>query len=127
MTLDEEFEIIKEFVDKDEGLFKKPPKNAKYKNGEMEGKFIKYWKNGNLWLKYSMKNGQEDGPSEKYYENGQLAQKCNVRENSIAPGHVEEYWDNGQLKEKYYLKKDWSKKNSERYNKDGTPFDIYKK
>ena len=34
MTLDEEFEIIKEFVDKDEGLFKKPPKNAKYKNGD---------------------------------------------------------------------------------------------
>jgi hypothetical protein len=34
MTLDEEFEIIKEFVKEDEGSFKKPSKKATYKYGD---------------------------------------------------------------------------------------------
>jgi|TARA_B110000027_G_scaffold85684_1_gene90906 hypothetical protein len=34
MTLDEEFEIIKEFIQNEEGVFKKPQKNATFINGD---------------------------------------------------------------------------------------------
>jgi hypothetical protein len=36
MTLEEEFDVIKEFVDEKKGQFKKPSKNANYKYGEEE-------------------------------------------------------------------------------------------
>jgi hypothetical protein len=58
-----------------------------FKNGRMEGLWVKYWSNGQLHFKGNHRNGKHEGYWEYYLENGQLDAKGNYKN-----GKQEGYW-----------------------------------
>ena len=93
--------------------------NGQLLNGIKEGRWLKFYSNGNLWTKEFFKQGKRNGAYEWYWGNGQLYFKGR-NENDIAEGTAEYYYPNGQLcvlgdfKDGYPIG-DWSY-----YHKDGT-------
>ena len=80
----------------DDGTLSKVREKGSYNNGQMDGVWEYYYKNGQLWWKRSYLNGKEDGVLEEYHENG----KPNVKGsylNGERNGVWESYHDNGQL------------------------------
>ena len=70
--------------------------NGRFKNGELEGFWKYYYKDGQLRNKGNYKNGKRDGLWETYYENGQLKTKGNYKE-GIREVPVEYYNEDGKL------------------------------
>jgi antitoxin component YwqK of YwqJK toxin-antitoxin module len=52
-------------------------------NGNKEGKYKQFYKNGQLYLICNYKNGKIEGEFQSYYESGQLYIKCNYKNNKI--------------------------------------------
>ena len=46
-----------------------------YKDGKVDGPWVSYHDNGQLWWKRTYKDGERDGPYIFYHENGQLWKK----------------------------------------------------
>ncbi len=46
-----------------------------FKNGKKDGPYIRYYKNGQLFLKTNYKDGKWDGPHIGYHDNGRLSFK----------------------------------------------------
>ena len=46
-----------------------------FRNGKMDGPYVRYYENGRIGLKVTFKNGKEDGPWVSYHENGRLGSK----------------------------------------------------
>ena len=70
--------------------------NGRFKNGELEGFWKYYYKDGQLRNKVNYKNGKKDGLWETYYENGQLKTKGNYKE-GIREVPMEYYDEDGKL------------------------------
>ena len=68
-------------------------------NGNKQGPYVSFYKNGQLKVKCTYKDGKYDGPYEEYYEDGQLGIKCTYN-NGKEDGPCETYYGNGQLNEK---------------------------
>ena len=58
-----------------------------FKNGKMDGAWVVYYNNGQLFYKGNYRNGEKEGPWVEYYDNGQLKLK-GVYKN----GKEEGYW-----------------------------------
>ena len=71
-----------------------------FKNGKMEGVWVRYFDNGQLWDKGNWKNGKKEGACVAYYENGQLGIKGNLK-NGKADGAWVCYNSDGTV-DKYY-------------------------
>ena len=70
--------------------------NGRFKNGELEGFWKYYYKDGQLRNKGNYKDGKKDGLWETYYENGQLKTKGNYKE-GIREVPMEYYDEDGKL------------------------------
>ena len=70
--------------------------NGSFKNGKMNGEWLRYYENGQLNEKVNFKDGKRDGLSETYFENGQLKDKGNYKDGK-EEGLWEAYFENGQL------------------------------
>ena len=79
--------------------------NGSFKNGKMNGEWLRYYENGQLNEKVNFKDGKRDGLSETYFENGQLKDKGNYKD-----GKEEGLWE--------YFNKDGSLEKTETF-KDG--------
>jgi antitoxin component YwqK of YwqJK toxin-antitoxin module len=66
------------------------------KNGKEYGPWVKYWENGQLWIKENYRDGKTHGPRVVYHKNGQLWIKENYRDGKT---HGPEVWyfSDGQL------------------------------
>ncbi len=42
------------------------------KNGTRDGKWLSYYRNGEIWSEKTYKDGLENGPSITYFDNGQI-------------------------------------------------------
>ena len=69
------------------------------KNGEKDGAWISYYRNGQLRNKINWKNGKRDGAWVVYHENSQLRTKGNYK-NGKYEGAKVDYYENGQLSSK---------------------------
>ena len=74
------------------------------KNGQREGAWVYYYKNGQLEYKGNYKNGYQEGAWISYYENGQLYYKGNLK-NGWLEGAWVWYYGNGQVNNKGNYKK----------------------
>ena len=72
-----------------------------FKKGEKTGKWIKFYKNGQLHFKGNYEDGKRDGLWESYHENGQLMWKGNLKDGK-QDGLWKTFRKNGQL---------WTKEN----------------
>ena len=74
-------------------------KQGSFKDGKMEGPWVYYRKNGQLFSKGTYKDGKKDGPYVDYYAIGQLASKGTYKDgNKHGPWIL--YYENGQLWDK---------------------------
>lgn len=71
-----------------------------YKDGKWDGPWVTYHKNGQLWSKGTLKNDEEEGPWVRFYENGQLWSKGNYKDGK-EEGPWVYYWKDGSAWEKY--------------------------
>jgi antitoxin component YwqK of YwqJK toxin-antitoxin module len=69
------------------------------KDGEFDGLYEEYYRNGQLERKRTIKDGKYDGPYELYQENGQLESKATYKDGRW-DGPYESYHENGQLERK---------------------------
>ena len=61
---------------------------------------VEHYEDGTIKCAYSVdENGNKQGPYEEYYKNGQLYGKCTYKDGEL-DGPYETYYDNGQLMEK---------------------------
>ena len=70
--------------------------NGRFKNGELEGFWKYYYKDGQLSSNRNYKDGKKDGLWETYYENGQLKTKGNYKD-GIREVPMEHYDEDGKL------------------------------
>ena len=70
-----------------------------FKNGKKDGPYVRYHKNGQLFLKRNYKDGKRDGPYIRYYDNGRLSSKGKQKDGKQEGPHVT-YHRNGQLQTK---------------------------
>ena len=75
----------------------------KIKKGKIEGPWVIYHDNGQLWYKGTFKDGNEEGPWVEYHDNGQLGEKGNYKDGK-KDGPWVSYHENGQLRYKEILK-----------------------
>ena len=54
--------------------------NGSFKNGKMNGEWLRYYENGQLNEKVNFKDGKRNGLLENYYRNGQLLGKGNYKD-----------------------------------------------
>ena len=89
------------------------------KNGERDGAWVSYHKNGQLFVKSYWKNFKQEGAWIAYYENGQFWFKTNYK-NGKLEGTAVFYHENGQLS----AKGNWKNSKTEgawiSYDKNGT-------
>ena len=96
---------------------------GRIKDGEKDGPWVRYLKNGQLLWKGTWKDGKKDGPWVSHYENGQLRYERTYKD-GILDGPWVRYHDNGQLSY------EGTYKDGERdgpwvsFNKDGTVDDA---
>ena len=89
--------IYKKFTDVpftgevDEGLMQ-----GSFKNGKVEGPWVRYYDNGQLAAKGGFKNSRKEGPWVEHWKNGQLGQ-TGVYKNNKKEGFWEYFHDNGQF------------------------------
>jgi antitoxin component YwqK of YwqJK toxin-antitoxin module len=101
-------------------LFKK----GTFKDGKRDGPWVEYHDNGQLWSKGTLKDGKEDGPWVYYHDNGQLYSKGTYK-NSKEHGPWVTYQDDGQLWHKGTYKNGMQHGPWVGYNKDGTVWETY--
>ena len=77
-------------------LIKKKDKGF-FLNGKPEGKWLRYFDNGKIHIKYYYLNGKKNGLWETYYKHGQLRVK-ETWINGSRQGKFEYYYENGNLK-----------------------------
>ena len=70
-----------------------------FKNGKKDGPYVRYHKNGQLFLKTNYKDGKRDGPYIRYYDNGRLSSKGKQKDGKQEGPHVTHH-RNGQLQTK---------------------------
>ena len=92
--------------------------NGRFKNGELEGFWKYYYKDGQLRNKGNYKDGKKDGLWETYYEDGKLSSNRNYK-NGKKDGLWETYYENGQLKTKGNYKDGIREVPMEHYDEDG--------
>ena len=91
---------------------------GKIKKGKREGKWTRWYPNGQLFWRYNHKNGKRVGLFESYYENGQLKVRTNYK-NGKEEGLEEWYYENGQLSRRGNFKNGKKVGKWEFYNEDG--------
>ncbi|MDB3905272.1 hypothetical protein N9335_02210 [Crocinitomicaceae bacterium] len=74
-----------------------------YKNGNEDGLYRQWYKNGQLSSEYNNKEGFPEGLGRSWYENGQLQSENNFTTN-VFEGFSREWHKNGQLKHEYIRK-----------------------
>ena len=95
-----------------------------YKDGILDGPWIRYHDNGRLMSKGHYKNGKLYGPWVVYHENGQLMEKGD-RKNFIPVGPYVYYHDNGQIESKGEYKEGRKEGPWVSYHRDGTIDEEY--
>ena len=75
-----------------------------FRNGNRDGWWVRYHKNGQLMGKVNFENGKEQGAFVSYRDNGQLKNKGNYK-NGKEEGAWVWYYDNGQVNNKGNYKK----------------------
>ena len=70
-----------------------------FRNGKKDGPYVRYHKNGQLFLKTNYKDGKRDGPYIRYYDNGRLSSKGKQKDGKQEGPHVTHH-RNGQLQTK---------------------------
>ena len=73
---------------------------GEYKNGKKDGVHEEWYKNGQPKSKGEWKNGKEDGVWEEWHENGQLSSKGKYK-NGEEDGIWEQYNDDGSIKKPF--------------------------
>ena len=96
---------------------------ANYKDDKREGKYEKFYENGNLYIKANYKNGEMNGKYEEFYENGNLCEKINYKDGK-KEGEYEEFYENGNLWEKANYKNGKKEGKCEVFYENG---DLYRK
>jgi len=91
----------------------------KVKKGKIEGPWVIYHDNGQLWYKGLFMDGNEEGPWFEYHDNGQLGEKGNYKDGK-KHGPWVGYYDNGQLKRKGTYKVGKKDGPCVRFKSDGT-------
>ena len=94
-------------------------KQGSIKNGMRTGKWVKYYKNGQLAYKGEYKDGKEVGEWVGYWDNGQLAYKGEYKD-GMRTGKWVKYYKNGYLEEKGEYKDGKFEGEWVSYNIDGT-------
>ncbi|MBI3509291.1 MAG: tetratricopeptide repeat protein [Bacteroidetes bacterium] len=89
------------FWEKCGAVFSKGSYNAQ---GNREGEWNTYYRNGQLMEKATYVNGLKEGPSEQYHENGLLAFKCTYTKDMV-DGEYTTYAIHGGIKEKASMNK----------------------
>lgn len=89
-----------------------------YKQGQLYGEYISYFKNGQIKSKANYKEGKREGEYIKYFFNGHIAQKYTFI-NGIIEGMYYEYYDNGELRTKGNISNDLREGVWETYNMNG--------
>ncbi len=74
-------------------------KKVTYINGKKEGFEEKFWSSGDLMSKVNYINGNREGSYLEYHSNDSIKIKTNYK-NDVFHGSYKKYYDNGQLKEK---------------------------
>ena len=70
---------------------------GKISKGKRDGKWIKYYENGQFLFEGNYKDGKKEGEQLAYYENGQLRRKSNYKDDK-KDGEWIGYYENGQLR-----------------------------
>lgn len=91
-----------------------------FENGskKLEGPCKAYYKNGNLFIKYTYVNGVMEGEAKQYYENRQL-KKEGFYKNGKLEGIYKEYYDDGKLYKEAIFKNGGIEGESKTYYKNG--------
>ena len=74
-------------------------------DGQKDGAYCSYYKNGQIKVKSFYRKGQLEGPYEEYYENGRLKRKGTCKDDKF-DGPYEQYYEAGQLMGKGTCKND---------------------
>lgn len=108
-----------------EGIMHGKYQEAEYDNGVLDGKFKKWYKNGNLMAETKYKDGKRVGETKIYDENERIEKICFYRDDKL-DGKYETY-QNGEIVEKGKYKNDikvgkWQigKEGKAEYDNEGT-------
>jgi antitoxin component YwqK of YwqJK toxin-antitoxin module len=76
--------------------------------GRVQGKYVSYYRSGNLKCKRVFKNGKIVGDSLEYFNNKKrtLKAKLSYDENGLIQGKGYWYWKNGNVRQVQYFKND---------------------
>ena len=92
---------------------------GKVKNGKPDGKWLGFYKSGQLKTKIFYKDGKEDGPSKSYYQNGQLKKEGTFKDDK-EDGLIKSYDENGQLEsEETYIDGEFISRKEIYYHQNG--------
>jgi len=72
---------------------------GKIRKGKIEGQWLEYHQNGQLWIKKNYKDGKQEGKWTEYHSNGQLWFKSNYTEGK-KEGQWLQYYNDGELRDK---------------------------
>ena len=92
---------------------------GKIANGLIQGSWVGYYPNGQLWDKGDYNDGKPEGIHLLYHENGKLWYKATYK-NGIQEGLTVSYRKNGNLKYKGYKKNDKKEGRWITYRQDGS-------
>ena len=93
--------------------------SGRFERGRKHGKWLKYFKNGQLYQIDNYIDGIK-GSWEQYYDNGQLESKGSFNKNGYPDGLLEFYYKNGQLENKGSWKDGYPDGLQEYFNKNGS-------
>jgi len=69
-----------------------------YKNSRKDGKWIKYWPNGNVKSEMFYKRGRTSGNYITYFNNGNIEEQGTMKSGTLY-GEYKMYWPNGQIRQ----------------------------
>ena len=75
-------------------------KQGTFKDGVLDGPWVRYYDNGRLRIKGEYKNGLRVGPWVECYDNGLLKEKGDYK-NGLREGPWVTYYENGELVERF--------------------------
>lgn len=99
-----------------------------WKNLHFDGEGLRYYENGNLWIRSNYSNGKVNGEATCYYLSGKI-QKIYQFKDSLQDGRQIEYFENGQVQSDLFFKEGKMDGTQRNYDDKGkvTATAIYKK
>lgn len=95
-----------------------------YVNGVIEGEAKQYYENKQLKKEGYYKNGKLEGPYKEYYEDGELYKEA-IFKNGVIEGEAKTYYENGQIQSGLFFKNDELDGESRTYYDNGQLEEVY--